>query len=81
MFELNAIHVSIVAVLVTIWYMLLRPRRGHTKNPPPLVTFSKKYPVPLIGQLIEFFSSPHEMMKRCYNDYGPVFTIPVRLQL
>lgn len=60
-----------------LWYFLLRPRPSNKKYGPPMVTSSPIYPIPLIGQIIEFFSSPHAMMKRCFKDYGPVFTIPV----
>jgi hypothetical protein len=70
-------HYIIITVLVTIWYVLLRPRCSSQSNAPPLVTSSNNG-IPIIGHLIEFFSSPHVMMKRCYAKYGSVFTIPVR---
>jgi hypothetical protein len=62
--------------LITLWWFLLRPRGGG-KGSPPLVTESKLMPIPFVGVVSEFLKSPHEMMKRCYNDYGQVFTIPV----
>jgi hypothetical protein len=64
--------------LITAWYFVIRPRHGKTKNAPPLVSSSTVYPIPIIGHIVEFFKSPHSMVKRCYDDYGPVFTIPVR---
>ena len=60
-------------VLATIWFVLLRPRRGP-KDAPPLASNSK---IPVIGHLVEFFSGPNDMVKRCLKDYGNVFTIPV----
>jgi hypothetical protein len=65
---------GVVAILVLFWVAVLRPRRGNCTNAPPLVTNN----IPFVGVLIEFFSSPNTMVQRCYNDYGPVFTIPVR---
>jgi hypothetical protein len=62
---------------VGIWFFLLRPRGGGA-NAPPCVRESKRIPLPFVGVLTEFLKSPNEMMKRCYQDYGPVFTIPVR---
>jgi hypothetical protein len=38
-------------------------------------------PIPLLGVMAEFFSSPNTMIQRCHRDYGPVFTIPVRCVL
>jgi hypothetical protein len=64
--------------LISIWWLLLRPRGGG-KDSPPLVTKSKIFPnLPLVGVISEFLKNPNEMMKRCYADYGQVFTIPVR---
>jgi hypothetical protein len=42
-----------------------------------MVTSSNVVPIPLVGVIAEFLKSPNEMMKRCYKDYGQVFTIPV----
>jgi sterol 14-demethylase len=33
--------------------------------------------IPIIGPAIEFGLSPVKMTKRCYEQYGPVFTIPI----
>ena len=54
----------------------MRPRGGG-KDSPPLVTASTVVRIPLVGVIAEFLKNPNEMMKRCYNDYGQVFTIPV----
>lgn len=62
--------------LIAFWWFFLRPRYGG-KNAPPLVTESSLFPVPFVGVLSEFLKSPNDMMRRCYNDYGQVFTIPV----
>ena len=62
-------------VLLGIW-LLLRPRRGGA-NAPPCVLSSPVVPIPLIGMALEFAKSPVKMIKRCLDQYGPVFTIPV----
>jgi hypothetical protein len=62
--------------VVSVWWLLFRPRTGG-KDAPPVVLSSTVVKVPLVGVLAEFLKSPNEMMKRCYQDYGSVFTIPV----
>lgn len=77
-FSAGKMIAAVVAVaLVTLWFFLLRPRRGG-KDAPPLVTVSPVVPIPVIGVICEFFKGPNAMVKRCHRDYGPVFTIPVR---
>ena len=66
----------LAAGLITFWFFLLRPRSGG-KDSPPLVTASTVVRLPLVGVIAEFLKNPNEMMKRCYKDYGEVFTIPV----
>ena len=66
----------IVVGVILVVYLLLRPRRGGP-GAPPVVDYSPKYPIPLIGTLIEFFASPNKMVQRCYEQYGPIFTISV----
>jgi hypothetical protein len=63
------------AVLLGLW-LLVRPRHGGSKAP-PMVLSSKIAPYPLIGPLVEFAKSPVKMVRRCYDDYGPVYTVPV----
>ena len=63
-------------VLLVLYLAVLRPRRGG-KDAPPMVLESPVFPIPVIGVIMEFFASPNSMVKRCYKDYGPVFTIPV----
>jgi hypothetical protein len=76
---------GLAIVFFLVWYFLLRPRGAKvtkgdkiTKNavPPPMVRSNNG--IPIIGVLIEFFKSPNTMVQRCYQDYGGVFTIPVR---
>lgn len=55
----------------------LRPRKAHQSDAPPMVLSSPVVKIPLIGQAIEFGMSPVKMTKRCYDQYGPVFTVPV----
>lgn len=44
---------------------------------PPMVLSSPVVKIPIIGQALEFGMSPVKMTKRCYDQYGPVFTVPV----
>jgi hypothetical protein len=62
------------AILVGLYLLLLRPRRGG-KNAPPLVLSS---PVGPLAMALEFGKGPVTMIRRCYQAYGSVFTIPVR---
>lgn len=66
----------LAVALFSIWWFALRPRGGG-KNSPPLVTASTVVRVPVVGVIAEFLKNPNEMMKRCYKDYGQVFTIPI----
>lgn len=63
------------AVIVLLYLVLLRPRRGG-KDAPPMVLSSPGLPGPL-GTIMEFGKGPIPMIRRCYELYGPVFTIPV----
>merc|ERR1712157_218116 len=45
------------------------------KDAPPIVT--AKSSVPILGTALEFGASPMNMVRRCYDDYGPVFTVPI----
>lgn len=70
---------GLLALLTVVALLIVSPRFNGGKNAPPLVTSSTVVPIPLIGVIAEFFKSPNTMIKRCYRDYGPVFTIPVRI--
>jgi hypothetical protein len=71
---------AIGGVLFVVWYVFLRPRRGGKDAPPLASDFGGgPFPVPIVGHLMEFFSSPNSMIQRCTKEIGPVFTIPVRL--
>ena len=66
----------VAAALILFWFLALRPRRNGSNT--PLVTESKVFGyLPFVGVISEFLKNPNEMMKRCYADYGSVFTIPV----
>jgi hypothetical protein len=67
---------TVGAILLSIW-LVLRPRKGGA-NAPPVVLTSPVVPIPLIGMALEFGKSPVKMIKRCLDQYGSVFTIPVR---
>lgn len=61
------------AILLAVYLVLLRPRRGG-KDAPPLVLSS---PLGPLAMALEFGKGPIHMINRCYNTYGSVFTIPV----
>jgi len=63
--------VSLVFCAIFLYYTL--PRKASNSDAPPMV----KSKIPLIGQIIEFGMSPVKMVFRCYEDYGPVFTVPM----
>lgn len=62
-------------ILLVLYFLFLRPRRGG-KDAPPLVLNSPALPGPL-GMAFEFGKSPVKMIRRCYDLYGGVFTVPV----
>ena len=70
---------AIPIIVVMLVMYLLRPRHAKKSvvNAPPMVLSSPIVKIPLIGQVLEFGMSPVKMTKRCYDKYGPVFTIPV----
>ena len=59
-------------------FFVLRPRTKGGASGPPIVTSSPVCSIPVIGTIVEFGKSPVKMVQRCYEDYGPVFTVPVR---
>jgi hypothetical protein len=73
--------VTLIAIPLFLLY-LIRPRHAKyantsNKNAPPMVLSSPVAKIPVIGQILEFGKSPVKMTKRCYDQYGPVFTVPV----
>lgn len=59
--------------LVILYYTL--PRKASNSDAPPMVKSLLK--IPLIGHIIEFGMGPMKMVERCYQEYGPVFTVPM----
>ena len=70
-----AVAVPLVLTLAILYF--IRPRHAKQSNAPPMVLSSPIVKIPLIGQVLEFGMSPVKMTKRCYDEYGPVFTVPV----
>jgi len=66
--------IAIPAVLLLAVLLVLRPRKGG-KDAPPMITATSA--VPIFGPVLEFVKNPMAMVKRCYKDYGPVYTVPV----
>ena len=73
--------ISLAAVALLLIYQLLvsRPRSKGGSRGPPVVTTSPVIGIPVVGTILEFGRSPVKMVQRCYDDYGPVFTVPVRV--
>ena len=69
---------AVIGVVLLGLYLLIRPRTGGP-NAPPTVLSSPVVPVPIFGMPFEFGLSPVKMITRCYQQYGSVFTIPVRV--
>ena len=63
-------------------FLILKPRTkiaksGKYGSSPPIITTSPISKLPVVGTIIEFGISPVKMVQRCYEEYGPVFTVPV----
>lgn len=65
--------VPLVIVFIVLYFTL--PRKAKNNDAPPMIKSAVK--IPLIGQMIEFGKSPVKMVQRCYEEYGPVFTVPM----
>ncbi len=74
-----AVAASIIVGIVTLFF--LWPRVSSKSDAPPMVFNSPIVKIPLFGIAIEFGMSPVKMVRRCYDKYGPVFTVPVSLVL
>eukprot|EP01082_Thalassiosira_pseudonana_P013748 g12135.t1 g12135 contig6:1290334-1292027(+) len=57
-------------------FFVVRPRTKGGPHAPPVVTSSPVSSLPVVGTIVEFGKSPVKMVQRCYEDYGPVFTVP-----
>mmetsp|Transcript_13359 Transcript_13359/g.25589 ORF Transcript_13359/g.25589 Transcript_13359/m.25589 type:complete len:488 (-) Transcript_13359:113-1576(-) len=68
---------GLLGLITVLAMVIISPRFKGGKDAPPVVTSSPVVPIPLIGVIAEFFKSPNTMIKRCYKDYGPVYTIPI----
>jgi len=62
-------------IILVLYYVLLKPRRGG-KDAPPVVDFSPIVSGPF-GMILEFGKSPVRMIRRCYDLYGGIYTIPL----
>jgi hypothetical protein len=69
----------IITTLLFLYQLLVsRPRSKGGSSGPPVVTTSPVSKLPVVATILEFGQSPVKMVKRCYDEYGPVFTVPVR---
>lgn len=67
-------YVVIPTILFVSALFFLRPRKGG-ENAPPMIKSNVN--IPIFGPCIEFGKSPMKMVKRLYDDYGPVYTVPI----
>ena len=74
---------TLLTILSFTYYLLIqRPRTKVSVSggvPPPVITRSPVSSLPVVGTIVEFGKSPVKMVQRCYEEYGPVFTVPVSL--
>ena len=68
---------ALAAASLLFAFFVIRPRSKGGRNGPPVVTTSPVCGLPVVGTIVEFGKSPVKMVQRCYEDYGPVFTVPV----
>jgi sterol 14-demethylase len=76
-FLLAALLVAVLALIV-VPVLILRTitrMKNRSKDLPPIIT--SNVPIPIVGPAIEFGKSPMKMVHRCYEAYGPVFTVPI----
>jgi len=69
-----------VALLFVYQLLVSRPRSKGGSRGPPVVTSSPVVGIPVVGTILEFGCSPVKMVQRCHDEYGPVFTVPVRVE-
>ena len=71
--------ITAISILSLLFYTIciVRPRTKGGSTSPPIVTTSPISKLPVIGTIVEFGISPVKMVQRCYDTYGPVFTVPV----
>jgi hypothetical protein len=72
---LGLTFLSVLSLLYA--FFVLRPRTKGGSSAPPTVTNSPVSGLPVVGTIVEFGKSPVKMVQRCYEEYGPVFTVPV----
>lgn len=75
--NLSSPVVAVPLILALAVLFFIRPRHAKQSDAPPMVLSSPVVRIPFIGQVLEFGLSPVKMTKRCYDQYGPVFTVPV----
>ena len=75
------LSLSSIAILSLFYALFIfRPRTAKASSggaAPPVVTQSPVCGVPVVGTIVEFGKSPVKMVQRCFEEYGPVFTVPV----
>ena len=72
-----AVALPILLTLGVLYFLRPRHAKGQITNAPPMVTSSPIFKIPLFGQILESGKSSVKMTKRCYDEYGPVFIVPV----
>ena len=72
---LSSPSVAVPLVLAALFLYFTIPRKAKNKDAPPMV--KPRNSIPLVGQIVEFGKGPLKMVQRCYEEYGPVYTVPV----
>jgi sterol 14-demethylase len=72
---LSSPSVAVPLVLAAIVLYFTIPRKAKNKDAPPMAKPNNK--IPLVGQIVEFGKGPLKMVQRCYEEYGPVYTVPM----
>ena len=72
-----AVALPILLTLGVLYFLCPCHAKGQITNAPSMVTLSLIFKIPLFGQILESGKSSVKMTKRCYDEYGPVFIVPV----
>lgn len=72
---LSAPAVAVPLILAAFVLYFTIPRKAKNSDAPPMVKPNNK--IPLVGRIVEFGKGPLNMVQRCYEEYGPVYTVPV----
>ncbi len=67
------VFVVLAVALVVVFAALTLMQKKRPKNSPPLAHVG----LPLIGNYVEFAKQPVAFIEKCFNKYGPCYTVPM----